>query len=98
MITLHNAIYALNPSVVTIDGNTAYDKNGNIVEYNFDAVNAWVNPKKYKEDRQYYFSKNLQIGDQLDMIWHTINQGLPLDKTCDFYKAIADVKANFPKE
>ena len=94
----HDAIYALNPSVVTIDGDIAYDKDGNIVQYDIDAVNAWVNPKQYKTNRQYYFSQNLQIGDQLDMIWHSIDQGLPLDKTSDFYKAIADVKIQFPKE
>lgn len=34
MITLHNAIYALDSSVVTIRGDVAYDANENVVEYN----------------------------------------------------------------
>jgi hypothetical protein len=33
MITLHNAIYALNPSVVTIRGDIAYDANEQEVAY-----------------------------------------------------------------
>jgi len=33
MITLHDAIYALNPSVVTIRGDVAYDVNEQEVDY-----------------------------------------------------------------
>jgi hypothetical protein len=33
MITLHDAIFALNSSVVTIRGEVAYDKDGNEVSY-----------------------------------------------------------------
>jgi uncharacterized membrane protein YkoI len=36
----HNAIYKLNPSVVTIIGNVAYDSNGNEVHYDLQAVTA----------------------------------------------------------
>lgn len=38
------------------------------------------------------------LGDQLDMIWHAINQGLPLDTTSQFYQAIAQVKETYPKD
>ena len=38
------------------------------------------------------------IGDQLDLIWHTIDNGLPLDKESDFYKTIKEVKDKYPKE
>ena len=38
MINIHDAIYALNPSVVTIRGDVAYDANDNVVEYNKSAV------------------------------------------------------------
>ena len=38
MITLHNAIYALNPSVVTIRGDVAYDANEQEVAYNKSAA------------------------------------------------------------
>ena len=33
MITLHNAIYALNSSIKTISGETAYDAQGNEIAY-----------------------------------------------------------------
>jgi hypothetical protein len=33
MITLHNAIYALNPSIVTIRGDVAFDANEQEVSY-----------------------------------------------------------------
>jgi len=38
MIDLHDAIYALNPSIVTIRGDIAYDKDENIVEYDKSAA------------------------------------------------------------
>jgi hypothetical protein len=40
MITIHNAIYALNPSVVTIRGDVAYDANEQEVAYDKDAAEA----------------------------------------------------------
>jgi len=40
MITLHTAIYALNPSVVTIRGDIAYDSNENEVAYDKSAAEA----------------------------------------------------------
>jgi len=36
----HEAIYKLNSSVVTIIGDTAYDAEGNVVEYDNDAAEA----------------------------------------------------------
>ena len=40
MITLHTAIYALNPSVVTIRGDVAYDANEQEVAYDKSAAEA----------------------------------------------------------
>jgi hypothetical protein len=40
MITLHEAIYALNSSVVTIRGDVAYDANEQEVAYDKDAAQA----------------------------------------------------------
>jgi len=34
MITLHDAIFALNPSIKTIRGDVAYDQNENEIAYN----------------------------------------------------------------
>jgi hypothetical protein len=39
---MHEAIYKLNPSVVTIRGDVAYDADGNEVEYDKAAVEAKV--------------------------------------------------------
>lgn len=36
----HDAIYKLNPSVVTINGDIAYDAEGNEVAYDIQAVTA----------------------------------------------------------
>jgi len=45
----HKAIYKLYPQVVTIDdGAGAFDKDGNKVEIDLAAVNAWQDPDAYK--------------------------------------------------
>jgi hypothetical protein len=83
----HLAIYALYPQVVTVDDGTgAFDKDGNQVTIDMDAVNAWVDPDQYKYDRA---SAYPSIADQLDTIYH---EGL------DAWKAtILAVKEEFPK-
>ena len=48
----HEAIYALYPQVVSIDDSTgAFDAEGNQVEIDMGAVNAWVDPNAYKAQR-----------------------------------------------
>lgn len=37
------------------------------------------------------------IKDQLDMLWHAIDEN-KLDKTCDFYNKLKQVKDKYPKE
>jgi hypothetical protein len=38
------------------------------------------------------------IGDQLDMLWHTIDKDITLQKRYfDFYQAIKQVKVKYPK-
>ena len=89
----HNAIYALYPTVVTIDDTAgAFDAQGNKVTIDLAAVNSWVDPEAYKYQRQYP-----SLGDQLDMLWHAIDNGT-LNKTSDFYTAIKAVKDAHPKE
>ena len=64
----HNAIYKLYPNVVVVDdGAGAFDKDGNKVEIDLDLVNAWVDPEKYKYQRQQEYPS---IADQLDYIYH----------------------------
>lgn len=52
MINLHNAILALNPSVVTIRGNIAYDANENVVSYDAQAVQTYIDNHAYIAKRQ----------------------------------------------
>lgn len=51
MISLQQAIYKLNPTVVTIRGDIAYDKDGNIVNYDKVAVEELMQKEAYKELR-----------------------------------------------
>lgn len=64
----HKAIYALYPQVVTVDdGAGAFDSQGNQVVIDMDAVNAWIDPDSYKQQRA---SEYPSIGDQLDALFH----------------------------
>jgi hypothetical protein len=63
---LTDSIYALNPTVVTIRGEIAYDKDENIVEYDKAAVIAHAASKEYITKRA---SEYPTIGDQLDALW-----------------------------
>jgi len=85
----HEAIYKLNPSVVTIRGDIAYDIGGNEVAYDKDAVNAWVDANAYKAKRQAEYPP---ITDYLD--------GVVKGNQTQIDKYIADcllVKAKYPK-
>jgi hypothetical protein len=89
----HLAIRNLYPEASIIDDSTGvFDKDGNRITIDLAAVNAWVNPNAYKNARKYP-----SIGDQLDMLWHAIDNGT-LNKTSDFYTAIKAVKDAHPKE
>ena len=86
----HKAIYALYPQVVTVDdGAGAFDKDGNKVEIDLAAVNAWKDPNAYKYARA---SEYPPMTDYLDAV--VKNDQAQIDKY------IADclaVKAKFPK-
>lgn len=82
----HKAIRALNPSVVTIRGEDAFDQNDNPVEYDRAAAEAWVDPETYKEQRAAAYPS---IADQLDLLYHG---GMDAWKA-----AITAVKEEFPK-
>ena len=47
----HNAIYKLYPNIVTIRGDVAYDKDGQEVIYDNNAVEVLVASEAYKEKR-----------------------------------------------
>jgi hypothetical protein len=83
----HHAIYALYPQVVTVDdGAGAFDAEGNKVEIDMSAVNAWVDPNAYKRQRATEYPP---ITDQLDTLYHG---------GYDAWKASIDaVKLKYPK-
>jgi hypothetical protein len=86
----HKAIYALYPNVITIDdGAGAFDKDGNKVTIDMDAVNAWVDPEAYVFKRQ---SEYPTIGDQLDALWKGGNA------QTEMLTKVMAVKAKYPKE
>jgi hypothetical protein len=83
---VENAILKLNPTVVIIRGDVAYDANEQVVSYDLSAAEALVAANAYKEQRSTAYPS---IPDQLDTIYH---QGL------DAWKAtILAVKEEFPK-
>ena len=89
MINLHEAIRKLNPSVVTISGDVAYDADGNEVAYDKDAVQAYVDAHAYIAKRA---SEYPPITDYID--------GVVKGDQAQIDKYIADclaVKARNPK-
>ena len=83
----HKAIYKLYPNVVSIsEAEGAFDKDGNKVEIDMDAVSAWVDPEAYIAKRQQAYPS---IADQLDILYHS---GFDAWKS-----AIQAVKEEFPK-
>jgi len=49
----HKAIYKLYSNVVSIsEAEGAFDKDGNKVQIDMSAVNAWTDPEAYKAKRQ----------------------------------------------
>jgi len=83
------AVYALYPQVVKTVAEEAFDVDGNKVEIDMDAVNAWVDPNAYKAKRA---SEYPPITDYLD--------GVVKGDQAQIDKYIADclaVKAKYPK-
>ena len=57
-------------------------------------VQADYDAKQYQRDRVYP-----SIGDQLDMLWHTMDKDMELQhKFYDFYQTIKKVKVAHPKK
>lgn len=86
---LTDAIYALNPSVVTIRGDIAYDAEGNEVAYDKAAVQAYVDAHAYIAKRAAEYPP---ITDYID--------GVVKGDQAQIDKYIADclaVKAKYPK-
>jgi ribosome-interacting GTPase 1 len=86
---LHNAIHQLNPTIVTIRGDVAYDAQENVVEYDLAAAQALIAANQYKDQRADAYPS---IQEQLDLLyWDKVNG------TDNWEQAIAAVKAEYPK-
>ena len=85
-MNLHQAILALNPSVVTIRGDVAYDANDNVVDYDKTAAEALMAANAYKDQRAAEYPS---FADQFDLLYHG---GMDAWKA-----AIQAVKDKYPK-
>ena len=105
MYRVINAILEINPNAeVSVSGddiNTIQWHNGTtpIPKADIEAkMNEMANEpeqSKYAEQRRNAYP---EIGDQLDMLWHSIDQDPQLkSKYFDFYEAIKAVKVKYPK-
>ena len=103
MIRIIKAIQKINPNAeVTVrdndinniewqDGTTPISKAD--IEAKMVELQADYDAKQYQRDRVYP-----SIGDQLDMLWHSIDQNSALkSQYFDFYEAIKAVKVKNPK-
>ena len=84
----HTAIYKTNPTVVTIRGDDAFDAEGNPVNYDETAVQAYIDAHAYIEKR---VAEYPPIGDQLDALW---KGG---DAAAEMLAKVQAVKTKYPK-
>jgi hypothetical protein len=103
MANITDAILKINPNAeVSVGGNDINSitwHNGTTpipkadIEAKMVEVQADYDAKQYQRDRVYP-----SIGDQLDMLWHSIDQNPALkSQYFDFYEAIKAVKVKNPK-
>ena len=84
-----DAIYQLNPTVVTTRGDVAYDANEQVVSYDLAAAEALVAANAYKDQRSLAYPT---IQEQLDMqYWDGVNG------TTIWADTVASVKSENPK-
>lgn len=86
-MNLHEAIYKLNPTVCTIRGDVAYDKNDVVVAYERAAAEALVAANAYKAQRAAEYPS---FADQFDLLYHGGYEA--------WKAAIQAVKDKYPKE
>ena len=105
MYRVINAILEINPNAeVSVSGddiNTIQWHNGTtpIPKADIEAkMNEMANEPEQSQYAQQRRNAYPEIGDQLDMLWHSIDQDPQLkSKYFDFYEAIKAVKVKYPK-
>ena len=90
---IHDSIYALYPTVVSIVDDVAYDKNGNVVQYDKTSVEAHKESIAYIEKRQKEYPS---LTDLADALYHQ-SKGDETKLTAYLAKCEA-VKQKYPKE
>ena len=88
MVDFHKAVRALYSNVTIVNGEKAYDEDGNEIEIDLSKVNAWVDPDAHKSKRQFEYP---DIGDQLDALYHA---GVFPEDMANKIKAVKD---KYPK-
>ena len=66
-IQQQQALIKLNPNVVLVNGDVAYDADGNEVSYDKSAVDAYISSNAYKAQRAAEYPS---FADQLDTLFH----------------------------
>ena len=102
---IHKAILKINPNaeftvsrddinqITWLNGTTPIPKAD--IEAKMNEMANEPEQSKYAEQRRNAYP---EIGDQLDMLWHSIDQDAELkQKYFDFYQAIKSVKVKYPK-
>lgn len=88
MVDFHKAVRALYSNVTVVNGDIAYDKDGNEVEVDQTLIDSWVDPDEHKYQRM---SEYPSIGDQLDALYHA---GVFPEDMANKIKAVKD---KYPK-
>tara|TARA_A100001388_G_C28752858_1_gene493220 strand:- start:120 stop:398 length:279 start_codon:yes stop_codon:yes gene_type:complete len=88
MVDFHKAVRALYSNVTVVNGDIAYDKDGNEVEVDQALIDSWVDPDEHKYQRM---SEYPSIGDQLDALYHA---GVFPEDMANKIKAVKD---KYPK-
>ena len=100
--TIQDAIRAINPTLsfhISPDGVPSLTNLGGTlpsdeeIDVKLAELTAEYNSNQYSRKRKTEYP---EIGDQLDMLWHAIDDGT-LDKTSDFYTSLKATKDKYPK-
>ena len=82
-------IYKLYPQIVRTEGDIAYDENNNVVQYDADVIEAYIDAHAYIEKRKMEYPP---LPEQLDMLYHD-----RINSTDTWMEAIQAVKTKYPK-
>ena len=90
----------LYPKAAVINGTEAFDINNNTITLDQSLVDAEISRLQAEYDSNQYQRDRAKdyapLADQLDMLWHAIDQGIDL-KQSDFYIGNKAVKDANPK-